>query len=131
MERFWTKLKTTLGFQPPVSSEPDEPPISEEAQLSQADEISAHAVTDTPDPLAAIPLEHRILNASRYTFGGRACRLMGVPAAQCNATGILNANRYHWVTFKTGVLNADRFSWQGPHNRVLNGTRYRWNLVEI
>jgi hypothetical protein len=131
MERFWNKLKTTLGFAPSVPSEPDEPSVSEEAQPTQADEIPVHVSMPSPEPPVLVALEERILNASRYSFGGRSCRLMGPPYLQCNATGVLNANRYHWVSFKTGILNADRFSWQGPHNRVLNGVRYTWKIVEI
>jgi len=133
MERFWTKFKTTLGFQPPVSSEPepDEPPVPEEAQPPAAEEISAPVSIPVPEPPIFIQVEQRILNAERYAFGGRSVRLMGPPPMQYSSAGILNANRYHWVTFKTGILNADRFSWQGPHNRILNGGRYRWKIVEI
>jgi len=131
MERFWTKVKTTLGFQPPVSSEPDESRVPEEARSPEADEMSVPTPPLIPEPPIFVQVEQRILNAERYSFGGRSVRLTGAPFMQYGATGILNANRYHWVTFKTGILNADRFSWQGPHNRVLNGTRYCWKIIEF
>lgn len=136
MERFWTKIKTTLGFQPPVSSEPrpsepDESPVPEEARPPEVEKMSAPTPLHIPEPPIFVQMEQRILNAERYAFGGRSLRLMGTPPMPCSSCGILNANRYRWVTFKTGILNADRFSWQGPHNRVLNGARYSWKIIEI
>jgi len=81
-------------------------------------------------PVPDTELEGKILNAARYKTGARGSRLVSSPFIKNQITGVLNADRYAWKSFKNNLLNADRYSWQNPGSRIINGRKYLWREVE-
>jgi len=81
-------------------------------------------------PSSEAALAGRILNADRYKTGARASRFVDSPVVQRKYSGVLNAERYTWRSFKGNLLNADRHSWKSPGSRIINGGKYIWKDVD-
>ncbi len=126
MERFWSKVKTAFKRQPPVETEPGAMPEAQGAPEPLASEPPEIVVVSPPEIIRPLPPEGRILNAERYRFGSGVARLMGARVSYRDSTGILNAERFTWISTESRILNADRYAWKGPWQGVLNAGRYRW-----